>query len=129
MAPTTFAVDDQQVAAARGDHVVERREIGEGCSLSHQVFERQRGTPIARRGVRLVLGNAAMARQSVRSPDLGTHECEVCVGVAIVGNEAKLRLDVGDAPVFKVFRNDEAEQRTAESVVIQSGGLCICKCR
>ena len=76
--------------------------------------------------VHTIAAMEATTRPALRA--LGAHEREVRVRVAIVGDESKLRLDVGDAPVFKVFRDDEAEQRTAEGVMVQSDGRCIDKC-
>src|ERR1700744_292801 len=49
------AVDDQRIAAARGDHVVEGREVVEERTLADQPLEHHCRTAIAGGGARLVL--------------------------------------------------------------------------
>src|ERR1700680_4538556 len=44
-----LAVDDQHIAAARRDHVIERREVSEVRPLADQRFEHQRRTAVAGR--------------------------------------------------------------------------------
>ena len=45
-----------------------------------------------------VFSLAAVGLYTLRAKAAGPHEHEVGVGIAIVGDEAKLRLNVGDAP-------------------------------
>jgi hypothetical protein len=52
--PDDLAAHHQGIAAARGDHVVERRQILEVRALADQVLERERRAAIARRRARLV---------------------------------------------------------------------------
>ena len=41
------------------------------------------------------------------------HECEVCVGIAVVGDKAKLGLDVSYTPRFQILRDDAARANTS----------------
>src|SRR5260370_19298393 len=52
-----LTANHQRIAAARGDHVTERRQIVEARTLADQVFKSQRRAAIARRRACLVLGN------------------------------------------------------------------------
>ena len=62
-------------------------------------------------------------RASGFSAGLWPHEHEIRSGIAVLGDKAKLRLDVGDAPAFAVFGDDEPKQRAADAVVTHSGGF------
>jgi hypothetical protein len=44
-------------------------------------------------------------------------------GSQIVGDEAELRLNVGDAPAFEIFGNHETEQSAADGVIARSATL------
>ena len=48
---------------------------------------------------------------------LRPHEHEVCVRIAIVGDEAEFRLNVGDLPVLEIFCDNKTEQRAADGVM------------
>ena len=54
-------------------------------------------------------------------PVLGADEHEVRPGVAIIGDKAKLRLDVGDAPFFEILGDNEAKQRAADAIMTEPG--------
>ena len=56
---------------------------------------------------------------------LGPHERKVRIGIAIVGDKAQLRLNVGNGAGLEIFRDDEAEQRAADAVGALSGSLCL----
>src|ERR1700729_2522934 len=56
---------------------------------------------------------------------LRPHEHEVCLGIAVFRNKAKFRLDIRDIPVFQVLRNNKAQERAADAVVINAGGFGI----
>jgi hypothetical protein len=49
------------------------------------------------------------------------HEHEVSLGVAIVGDKAKFRLHVGDAPAFEILGDNEAKQGAADTIVTEPG--------
>jgi hypothetical protein len=57
---------------------------------------------------------------------LGAHEHEIRVRVAIIGDKAKLRLNVIHAADGKVLRYDKTKERAAYAVGAESGHLRFC---
>ena len=51
---------------------------------------------------------------------LRPHEHEIGVRIAIVGDEAELRLNVGNFPVFEIFGDNQTQERAAHGVAIQA---------
>ena len=48
---------------------------------------------------------------------------EVGLRIAIVGDEAEFRLNVGELPALEIFRDNKTEQRAADGVMACSATL------
>ncbi len=72
-----------------------------------------------------VFSLAAIGLYTLRTKAAGAHEHEIGVGIAIVGDEAKLRLNVGNRPALEIFGDDKTEHRAADAVSTLPVGLRI----